>query len=329
MTNVQIPYKSKVFYILLLIFLFLIIIIFTFAFNLFAKISDMLAKTSNSSEEPFTDSPEDIIKTLKGKIVFQSNRDGDFEIFIMDVDGKNLKQLTHNNAEDQYPRWSPDGKRIVFQSNRDGNFQIYIMNEKGRDIRRITHNSFNCYNPEWFPDGRRIAFDTLDNGDKIFVVDLHTGNEMMLTDFWFRTILPAISPDGKSMAFTANKLFGWGIYHMDLSTKEIKLLDGEGGACRPDYSPDGEKIAYVSGKGKGKENIWVMNLNGSNKMQITKSKTTFDYDPSWSPDGKWIAYASSHDKHKGNWEIFIIRADGKHPLRLTNHPSHDKFPDWY
>ena len=68
------------------------------------------------------------------RIAFMSNRDGDYEIFVMDADGSHVKQLTHNNKKDLYPAWSPDGKRIAFTSDRDGDYEIFVMDADVRPV---------------------------------------------------------------------------------------------------------------------------------------------------------------------------------------------------
>jgi len=62
------------------------------------------------------------------KIAFASNREGKFEIYVMNADGSEQTNLTNNPADDEYPSWSPDGNKIAFASKRDGNSEVYIMN---------------------------------------------------------------------------------------------------------------------------------------------------------------------------------------------------------
>ena len=96
-----------------------------------------------------------------GKIVFETNRDGNEEIYTMNADGTNRVDLTRNPADDTDPRWSADGARIVFASNRSGNYQIYTMNADGSGVTRVTHDSNDDRRPTWTADGR-ILFQ---NGD--------------------------------------------------------------------------------------------------------------------------------------------------------------------
>src|SRR5918999_6001183 len=73
-------------------------------------------------------------------IAFQSDRDGDLEIYVTDVDGAQVTQLTDNEVEDQGPAWSPDGTKMAFTTDRDGNFEIYVMNADGSEPTRVTND---------------------------------------------------------------------------------------------------------------------------------------------------------------------------------------------
>ena len=69
----------------------------------------------------------------QAQIAFQSNRDGNYEIYVMSINGKNQRRLTKNRVSDRLPSWSPDGKQIAFESNRDGNREIYVMDADGKN----------------------------------------------------------------------------------------------------------------------------------------------------------------------------------------------------
>jgi len=85
------------------------------------------------------------------RIAFQSNREGNSEIYVIDVDGTNLKRLTNNDVDDEYPTWSPDGNFIAFQSKREGRWGIYVMRADGTGEHRITDNSTDAVHPAWSP----------------------------------------------------------------------------------------------------------------------------------------------------------------------------------
>jgi len=98
------------------------------------------------------------------KIAFASNQDGDYEIYIMDIDGNILQKLTDNKADDTHPSWSPDGQKIGFMSNQDGNNEIYLMDSDGKNQERLTNNNTDDGLPVWSPDGTKIAFESNRDG---------------------------------------------------------------------------------------------------------------------------------------------------------------------
>ena len=92
------------------------------------------------------------------KIAFQSNRDGNHEVYVMNADGTNLVNFTNHPADDQSPRWSPDETKVAFRSDRDGNREIYVMNALGANLINLTNHPADDGNPSWSPDGTKIAF---------------------------------------------------------------------------------------------------------------------------------------------------------------------------
>jgi Tol biopolymer transport system component len=99
------------------------------------------------------------------RIVFQSLRDGDWEIYSMKPDGSGVRKLTNNSFSDDAPQWSPDSTRIAFGSYRDGNSaEVYVMNRDGSKERNLTRNAFDDSAAIWSPNGRKIAFRSKRNG---------------------------------------------------------------------------------------------------------------------------------------------------------------------
>src|SRR5215218_7851143 len=91
------------------------------------------------------------------KIAFQSNRDGNAEIYTMDTDGSDQTRLTYSSADDFNPEFSPDGSKIVFSTVRDGNFEIYVMNADGTHQTRLTINSGGDGDPAWRLEGSKMG----------------------------------------------------------------------------------------------------------------------------------------------------------------------------
>ena len=288
-------------------------------------------QSSATTEKSEQQSPlqNTLLKELSGKIVFQSDRDGDWEIYVMNADGSHVLQLTQNTFADEYPVWSPDGNQIAFKSNRDGNFDIYVMNADGSEQRRLTNHPANDEDPAWSPDGSRIAFHSdRESAMEIYLMDADGSDLTSWTRGFGKNILPAWSPDGQRMAYTGNRYLGWNVYVMNLDKTDDKRITDGHGACRPDWAPDGQKLAFVSQQADGKGDVWTMKPDGSEKTQLTFDSVHYDYYPAWSPNGQYLAYAKTPDKKTGNWEIYIMSADGQQHVQITNHPARDEFPDW-
>ncbi len=136
-------------------------------------------------------------------IVFQSRRDGDWEVYVMNADGRGVERLTDNEKIDWWPVWSPDGGRILFTSNRDGHDgEIYVMKADGAGVKRLTDNEYNDSGPVWSPDGGRIAFSSYrddygglgTDGYEIYVMNVDGSGVVRLTANEHSDAGPAWSP---------------------------------------------------------------------------------------------------------------------------------------
>ena len=215
------------------------------------------------------------------RIAFDSDRDGNIEIYAMDQDGSHQQRLTHTAGKGKYnmaAAWSPDRRKIAFCSTRDGrNEQIYVMDADGSNVRRLTQTVSESRNSAWSPEGRKIAFDS--------------------------------NRDGK-----------WEIYMMEADGSNVRRLTqtpGEGsGSGNPDWSPDGKKIAFASTPRWEDEmvgEIYVMEGDGSHVQRLTSTPGRGNWTPRWSPDGKRIAFTSNRHGNPQNAnasEIYVISADG-------------------
>jgi Tol biopolymer transport system component len=109
------------------------------------------------------------------RIAFMSERDGNWEIYVMNADGSGQANLTNNSANDRQPAWSPKGAKIAFTSDRDGNIEVYAMTAGGRRQTNLTKTAGNDILPSWSPDGRKIAFttnrDLATAGDEIYTMN--------------------------------------------------------------------------------------------------------------------------------------------------------------
>jgi Tol biopolymer transport system component len=99
------------------------------------------------------------------RLVFDSLRDGNTEIYVMNADGSNPHRLTDDPGEDWGAAWSPDGTQIAFNSNRTGNMQVYVVNGDGTGLTRLTHDNADDREAIWSPDGSRIAFESINGSE--------------------------------------------------------------------------------------------------------------------------------------------------------------------
>ena len=116
-------------------------------------------------------------------IAFDSDRDGNSEIYVMNADGSGQRRITSSPTDDAAPAWSPDGSQLAFASNRDGNWEIYRMAADGSSQTRLTDSSSGDYDPVWSPDGSQIAFETERDGNwNVYVMNADGSNERRATN---------------------------------------------------------------------------------------------------------------------------------------------------
>ncbi len=196
---------------------------------------------------------------------------------------------------------------IAFMSTRSGDGEIYLMNPNGKRVRRLTKNPEHDSVPAWSPDGQKITFASFRDLNRIqnpgpilseiYVMNADGTNPINLTQSVERPDgTSSWSPDGKQIAFTSDELFVWDDgFHSD---------------------------------------IWVMDADGGNPRNLTNHHAQ-DEAPDWSPDGMQIAFSSNRNRDWefennviGNWEVFVMNAEGTNPTNLTNHLATDGSPDW-
>ena len=239
-------------------------------------------------------------------IAFSSNRDGNFEIYVMDSDGSdgsNPRRLTDNLASDRHPAWSSDGQHIAFSSSRDGNYEIYVMGSDGSAPRRLTDNLASDEFPAWSSDGQHIAFSSSRDGNyEIYVMGSDGSAPRRLTDNLASDRHPAWSPDGRHIAFSSGRDGNYEIYVMEKDGSSVhNLTNHRQDHKSPAWSPDGRHIAFSSGR-DGNYEIYVMGSDGSNPRRLTNHKDG-DVQPAWSADGQHIAFSSDRD---GKTEIYVV-----------------------
>ena len=241
--------------------------------------------------------------------------DGDFEVFVVDADGTNLRQLTNDTHLAINPSWSPDSTQIAFESDRDGDLEIYAMNVDGTNLRQLTNNAFHDWAPSWSPDGSQIAF-TSDRGRgwQVIVMDADGTNLRQLTNDYVNNGFPSWSPDGTQIAFDSDRDGDREIYAANVDgTDQRQLTTNDRKDERPTWSPDGTRIAFNSDINSHLETL-VMEADGSNQRQLTQSNQNTG-GVSWSPDSTKIVYGGVIASGP---TLFVINADGTNQRQLNN-----------
>jgi len=240
------------------------------------------------------------------KVAFISNRDGNYELYIMDIDGKNQRRLTHNSVVEKSPSWAPDGNSIVFVSEREGDNDIYKIDLRSLEIQKVFSSS---YDPKWSPDGSMIAFSSLNFGEgtsaDIYIKDIYQNKPIKLTDTPSFDTQPSWSPDGKKIAFISDRDDNWEVYSMNVDgTYQTNLSKNPAEEASPCWSYDGNKIVFVSTR-DGNYEIYIMNADGTNPERLTNNPAK-DLWPSWMPDDSGIVFYSNRD---GNGEIYLMELE--------------------
>jgi Tol biopolymer transport system component len=254
-----------------------------------------------------------------GKIAFHSDRDGDFEIFVMNADGSDVRQFTHNTLFDGLPLWSPDGTRLTYGGNCADVCDVMVINADGTGERSVFHDGFPG---AWSTDGNRIAFS---RGDGVYTINADGGDLRRVADPQFVTDW---SPDGRQLLLGNDFTGNLEIYLLDLSTGGMTQLThdpGVDGGAK--WSPDGSRIAFNSNRDGGDGDVFVMNSDGTGVTALTQNDGVEDGVGEWSPDGTQLAFSSTRD---GDEEIFVMNADGTGPTQLTfNVGIADGGPSWF
>ena len=259
-----------------------------------------------------------------GKIAFTSFRDGNHEIYTMNLDGSNPVNLTNNSAADFDPSWSPDGSKIIFRSQRDSADDTYIMNADGSNLKRLTTASGQDIHGSFSPDGTQIVFTSQRDGVdfELYKMNVDGSNQTRLTTNATREVYPKFSPDGNKILFIRGTSGSAEVYVMNSDGTNIQQLTTNSAVeSHPDWSPDGTKIVFYSTRTGGGD-IYTMNADGTEQVRIT-TEATIQVDPTWSPDGTKLIFQSNTG---GDYEIVISDVDGSDPLTLTSNSSDDQNP---
>lgn len=261
------------------------------------------------------------------KIVYVSEQGSARELFVMDYDGYDPRQLTADGFLNLMPRWSPDRRFIVFTAYRHRNTQNIDMIELATG-KRWTLVAFGGLNitPALSPDGNFLAFASSQEGNsELYRLDTRTKAVQRLTIHAGGDLSPSWSPSGRELAFTSDRSGGPQIFLMSVDGTNVRRLTFEGDYnAAPAWSPRGNWIAYVCRSPKKEYKICLITPDGQKRVQLTTGPGVDD-SPSWSPDGRHLVFSSTAE---GKSHIYMINADGKDLERITFTGTHNSAPAW-
>jgi len=268
-----------------------------------------------------------------GLIAFYSERDGNAEIYTINADGNGETRLTFDPAADLTPDISPDGSQIVFVSDRDGNEEIYRMSRDGSEVVRLTHTPAQESYPYWFPDGTKIVFCSKRDDGQTYEVYFMNGDGTGQTRITHNSVSEEwayLSPDVQKIVYAVGPFPQYSLYVMNVDgSDQHRIFSSDRIAAIPKWARDGRTIAFndaTLSSGNILGDVGLIDSDGGNLRLITTTGgNSVSENPYWSPDGSRIVFQSNRT---GNFQIYVMDADGSAQVRLTHHRGNDYWPSW-
>jgi TolB protein len=266
----------------------------------------------------------------ESKIYYVSSRSGTKEIWQMDYDGADQKQITHLRTMALSPHVSPDGSRIAYSGVSNVEWQILMYSlELNREVKFPRFQGTNL-SPAWSSDGKWLAFSSSRAGDSdIYVSDITGSNPKRLTDSKGPDVSPTWNPKTNAqIAWVSGRTGLPQVYTMGSDGTNVVRLTDQGYAVSPSWSPNGQFLAFAwirhYGPGEpGASDIYVMDVASKQWVQLTHDGGRNDF-PTWSPDGRHIAFQSNRT---GKTQVWSMLADGSQARQLTTGGENSQ-PNW-
>lgn len=282
--------------------------------------SPMASPTMTPTPNPLADLP--------GYIVFSSYQGSDnAEIYIMSIDGSELKRLTDDDFFDFTPQPSPDGQKIAFSSDRDGSLQIYTMDVDGNNLTRITNSEGNDRDPSWSPDGTQLVFASDKLGDpEIYVINLDGSGERQLTNNDTSDVSPIWSPDGAWIAYSSSQeaddpnIF---VMAPDGSGQRRLTFSGSYDGDAATWSPDSQWL-ILPAKRIGNYELYGLKMDGSEFGTLTRTEGD-EYSGLLSADGRYMLLNAYYDDFNG---VILRDLETQSDYQLTATDSSASYAAW-
>ncbi|MEM7360877.1 MAG: hypothetical protein AAF431_17435 [Pseudomonadota bacterium] len=246
-----------------------------------------------------------------GKIIYESNLAGNWDIFVMNSDGSGKHALTSSLSDERRPSWHPSGKQILFESNRNGEDSLLELDLSSGAVKALEHFDSNLGTPmfaRYSPDGLEIAVSLRQSDEQANIAILSDSGKLKqtVTDSELRNFYPGWSSDGSAIVFHSrmysnnedDEIITWSRASGELT----RLTDWPSHNFCPAWSNDGARIAFAQSMPESRPEIFVITSDGSNKVRVTHNEDG-DTLPSWSPDGQSLLITAYR---KGHYQICSV-----------------------
>ncbi len=275
-----------------------------------------------------------IIKTFTGtegiantKIAFVSREKNTKEVYLTDILGKKVRQITRHRNLTVSPRFKPDGNFLTYTSYHTGNQNLYITDlRQSKTTRVLSRRKGLNLAPTWSPDGKYMILTLSTSGSPdLFLLDSKGKKIEQLTSKTGINVSPTWSPDGNHIVFVSDRSGKPQLYRMDMRTRKVSRLTFEGiENAEPNWSPTDNSIVYSRLK-DGVYQLFMLNpLEDGEPTQLTSDLSHHEA-PNWSPDGNQIIFAKRDGK---NHHIYAILKNGSYQRRILNLPGSQTYPQW-
>ncbi len=256
------------------------------------------------------------------RIAFVSDRTGHPELWMMNWDGSDPRQLTKHGSIALSPAWSPDGRHLVFTSYLRGTPALYLLTPSEGYLKLLWDGGGVNSSAAFSPDGKTIAFaSSVDGNVDIWAIPVAGGQARRLTTAKAIDTQPCWAPNGRQIAFTSTRSGSPQIYLMDADGTNVRRLTF-GGSFHDEatFSSDGMRIVCTT-KVRGRFQLATIDIGDGARTVIPGPGS--NENPTFSPDGSMIAFTSTRT---GSTQIFVTDAAGV-PRRLTDQGSNHS-PAW-